>query len=46
MSAPSPFLQRLHSDDRPAIVFDGAMGTNLQVQNLTADATEEILIID
>ncbi|MBD3880617.1 methionine synthase [Phormidium tenue FACHB-886] len=31
-----PFLDRLHSPDRPVIVFDGAMGTNLQVQNLTA----------
>ncbi|MEO1068669.1 MAG: homocysteine S-methyltransferase family protein, partial [Cyanobacteria bacterium J06638_6] len=33
----SAFLQRLHSPDRPVIVFDGAMGTNLQVQNLTAE---------
>ncbi len=33
----SPFLERLHSPDRPVIVFDGAMGTNLQVQNLTAE---------
>jgi 5-methyltetrahydrofolate--homocysteine methyltransferase len=32
----SPFLQRLHDPSRPVIVFDGAMGTNLQVQNLTA----------
>ncbi len=32
----SPFLTRLHSPDRPVLVFDGAMGTNLQVQNLTA----------
>lgn len=32
----SSFLQRLHSPDRPVIVFDGAMGTNLQTQNLTA----------
>ncbi|WP_017300431.1 methionine synthase [Nodosilinea nodulosa] len=32
----SAFLARLHSPDRPVIVFDGAMGTNLQVQNLTA----------
>ncbi|AUT03945.1 methionine synthase [Nostoc sp. CENA543] len=32
-----PFLQRLHSPDRPVIVFDGAMGTNLQTQNLTAE---------
>ncbi len=33
----SLFLQRLHSPERPVIVFDGAMGTNLQVQNLTAE---------
>jgi len=33
----SPFLNRLHSPARPVLVFDGAMGTNLQVQNLTAD---------
>ncbi|MDY6941248.1 MAG: methionine synthase, partial [Cyanobacteriota bacterium] len=33
----SPFLQRLHSENRPVLVFDGAMGTNLQVQNLTAE---------
>ncbi|PSB04905.1 methionine synthase [Merismopedia glauca] len=33
----SPFLTRLHSQERPVIVFDGAMGTNLQLQNLTAD---------
>ncbi|MGL5083058.1 MAG: methionine synthase [Microcoleaceae cyanobacterium] len=33
----SLFLERLHSPERPVIVFDGAMGTNLQVQNLTAD---------
>jgi 5-methyltetrahydrofolate--homocysteine methyltransferase len=32
----SLFLERLHSSDRPVIVFDGAMGTNLQTQNLTA----------
>jgi len=32
----SPFLQRLHSPDRPVIVFDGGMGTALQMQNLTA----------
>ncbi|MBF2080296.1 MAG: methionine synthase [Synechococcales cyanobacterium T60_A2020_003] len=31
------FLARLHSPDRPVIVFDGAMGTSLQTQNLTAD---------
>ena len=33
----SAFLARLHSPERPVIVFDGAMGTNLQVQNLTAE---------
>ncbi|MCM0591968.1 MAG: methionine synthase [Gloeotrichia echinulata CP02] len=32
-----PFLERLHGLERPVIVFDGAMGTNLQTQNLTAD---------
>ncbi len=32
----SLFLERLHHRDRPVLVFDGAMGTNLQVQNLTA----------
>jgi 5-methyltetrahydrofolate--homocysteine methyltransferase len=32
----SAFLNRLHSKNRPVIVFDGAMGTNLQYQNLTA----------
>jgi len=32
----SPFLNRLHSPERPVIVFDGAMGTSLQSQNLTA----------
>jgi 5-methyltetrahydrofolate--homocysteine methyltransferase len=31
------FLERLHSPERPVIVFDGAMGTNLQVQELTAE---------
>jgi 5-methyltetrahydrofolate--homocysteine methyltransferase len=31
------FLERLHSPDRPVIVFDGAMGTNIQLQNLTAE---------
>ncbi|GGA19067.1 5-methyltetrahydrofolate--homocysteine methyltransferase [Okeania sp. KiyG1] len=30
-------MNRLHSPERPVIVFDGAMGTNLQVQNLTAE---------
>ncbi|NEP16120.1 MAG: methionine synthase [Leptolyngbya sp. SIO4C1] len=33
----SSFLERLHSPERPVIVFDGAMGTSLQTQNLTAD---------
>jgi 5-methyltetrahydrofolate--homocysteine methyltransferase len=33
----SAFLDRLHSPERPVIVFDGGMGTNLQTQNLTAD---------
>ena len=33
----SAFLDRLHSPNRPVLVFDGAMGTNLQVQNLTAE---------
>jgi 5-methyltetrahydrofolate--homocysteine methyltransferase len=32
-----PFLARLHSPDRPVLVFDGAMGTNIQSQNLTAE---------
>ena len=32
----SLFLTRLHSPQRPVLVFDGAMGTNLQTQNLTA----------
>ncbi|MCT7964156.1 methionine synthase [Laspinema sp. D1] len=36
MTTPA-FLQRLHSPDRPVLVFDGAMGTSLQFQNLTAD---------
>ncbi|MGM3305903.1 methionine synthase [Anabaena sp. WFMT] len=31
------FLEHLHSPKRPVIVFDGAMGTNLQTQNLTAE---------
>jgi 5-methyltetrahydrofolate--homocysteine methyltransferase len=33
----SSFLNRLRSHERPVLVFDGAMGTNLQVQNLTAE---------
>lgn len=32
-----PFLKRLNSPERPVLVFDGAMGTNLQVQDLTAE---------
>ncbi|MCS7226854.1 MAG: methionine synthase [Gloeomargarita sp. SKYB31] len=32
----SAFLERLHDPRRPVLVFDGAMGTNLQAQNLTA----------
>ncbi len=32
-----PFLERLRSPECPVIVFDGAMGTNLQTQNLTAE---------
>ncbi|MBH8563827.1 methionine synthase [Nostoc sp. CENA67] len=32
-----PFLERLRSPELPVIVFDGAMGTNLQTQNLTAE---------
>ncbi|MEO0012612.1 MAG: hypothetical protein RLZZ535_1001, partial [Cyanobacteriota bacterium] len=33
----SIFLDRLNSPNRPVLVLDGAMGTNLQVQNLTAE---------
>lgn len=33
----SSFLERLNSPQRPVIIFDGAMGTNLQVQNLTTE---------
>jgi 5-methyltetrahydrofolate--homocysteine methyltransferase len=33
----STFLARLHSPERPVIVFDGAMGTSLQTQSLTAE---------
>ena len=33
----SSFTQRLQSPERPVIIFDGAMGTNLQSQNLTAE---------
>jgi 5-methyltetrahydrofolate--homocysteine methyltransferase len=34
--ANSPFYDRLHHPDRPVIVLDGAMGSNLQLQDLTA----------
>lgn len=33
----SAFLDRLNSPERSVLVFDGAMGTNLQVQELTAE---------
>jgi 5-methyltetrahydrofolate--homocysteine methyltransferase len=33
----SLFLNRLKSPNRPVLVFDGGMGTNLQTQNLTAE---------
>lgn len=33
----SPFLDRIHSPERPVLVFDGGMGTSLQSQNLTAE---------
>ena len=33
----SLFLERLKSPNRPVLVFDGGMGTNLQTQNLTAE---------
>ena len=33
----SLFLERLKSPERPVLVFDGGMGTNLQTQNLTAE---------
>lgn len=33
----SAFLERLHSPEKPVLVFDGAMGTSLQKQNLTAE---------
>jgi len=32
-----PFLDRLHHPDRPVLVFDGAMGTSLQAQDLTVE---------
>ena len=31
------FLERLHSPERPVLVFDGATGTSLQQMELTAD---------
>ena len=31
------FLEKLHSPSHPVLVFDGAMGTSLQTQNLTAE---------
>jgi 5-methyltetrahydrofolate--homocysteine methyltransferase len=33
----SGFLERLHSAERPVLVFDGATGTSLQLMNLTAE---------
>ena len=33
----SLFLNRLNSPNRPVLVFDGGMGTNLQTQELTAE---------
>ncbi|NJN04497.1 MAG: methionine synthase, partial [Leptolyngbyaceae cyanobacterium RM1_1_2] len=33
---PSAFLDRLHSPEHPVIVFDGATGTSLQTQDLSA----------
>ncbi len=33
----SLFLERLKSPERPVLVFDGGMGTNLQTQELTAE---------
>ncbi|MGC1305711.1 MAG: methionine synthase [Phormidesmis sp.] len=33
----SLFLDRLKSSERPVLVFDGAMGTSLQMQELTAE---------
>ena len=31
------FLERLHSPERPVLVFDGATGTQLQLMELTAE---------
>jgi len=33
----SPFLDYLNGPKHPVLVFDGAMGTSLQSQNLTAE---------
>ena len=33
----STLLDHLNSPKRPVLVFDGAMGTSLQTQNLTAE---------
>lgn len=33
----SSFLERLQSPERQVLIFDGAMGTNLQSQNLTVE---------
>ncbi|TVQ46657.1 MAG: methionine synthase [Gloeocapsa sp. DLM2.Bin57] len=33
----SAFLNHLHKPNRPVLVFDGAMGTSIQSQNLTAE---------
>ena len=33
----SLFLERLHSPQRPVLVFDGAMGTNIQSQDLSLE---------
>jgi 5-methyltetrahydrofolate--homocysteine methyltransferase len=33
----SLFLERLHSPSRPVLVFDGAMGTNIQSQDLSVE---------
>lgn len=37
LSMNSPFLDYLNGPKRPVLVFDGAMGTSLQSQNLTAE---------
>ena len=38
----SLFLERLHSPQRPVLVFDGAMGTNIQSQDLSLEDFGEI----